>query len=613
MPDIIKLLPDSIANQIAAGEVIQRPASAVKELMENAVDAGATNIKLIIKDAGKTLIQVIDNGCGMSVIDARMSFEKHATSKIQTVDDLFAIQTLGFRGEALASIAAISQVEMKTKKIEEELGTHIIIEGSVLKEQNVIQTANGTSVSVKNLFYNVPARRNFLKSDSVETRHIIEEFIRIAMVNPGIELSMLHNGKTLFKLLISNFKQRIINLFGNQYNQRLVSVEQTTSDVCVYGFVGKPEYARKTRGEQFFFANKRFIKHAYLHHSVVAAFRELIPSDTFPLYFLFIHIDPKSIDVNIHPTKAEVNFQDNKMMYAILNSVVRKALGSHNITPSLDFEKDPAFDFSDPPKDKPIKTPTININPNYNPFNNTSQNTKTYTNFKNKNENWDTLYPEKIATSFNDINKIKPVSLTDDRGVLDINTKSTFIDNKVIQFRNQYIITSITSGILVVDQNRAHERILFEKYLNYLENNIQASQQELFPETLTFNPADYEIIKEIKDEMYQIGFRMEKFSKNSVVFTGRPADLEDLNIAESVDRMIENYRNNLSDLNQNKKTNLAKALALSAAVKKGKSLKNEEQNALLDKLFACNAPESNPDGQPVFKIIALDEIEKMFN
>lgn len=611
MPDIIKLLPDSVANQIAAGEVIQRPASAVKELLENAVDSGATNIKLIIKDSGKTLIQVIDNGCGMSVTDSRMAFEKHATSKIQNADDLFAIQTLGFRGEALASIAAISQVEVKTKKIEDELGTLIIIEGSEFKEQEVVQTANGTSISVKNLFFNVPARRNFLKTDQVETRHIIEEFTRISMVNPGIGFSMHHNGKALFQLLSSNLKQRIIGLFGNQFSQRLVPVEQATENVNIYGFIGKPEFARKTRGEQYFFANNRFIKHPYLHHSVAAAFQELLPNDAFPTYFLFIEVDPKSIDVNIHPTKTEVNFQDNKTLYAILRAAIRQSLGKYNITPSLDFDIDPAFDFQDPPKGKVIMPPSITIDPEYNPFEHKPKSSTPHFSPKPNPSNWEALYADKIANEKKQDNDIEGSDEDDLKLNLDLDNAQSY--QKVFQFKKQYLVTIIASGIMMIDQNRAHERILYEKYLEYLENETQASQQELFPETISFSPGDFEIILEIKEEMQQLGFVMDNLAKNSIVFTGRPADLIDKNITESVERIIENYRKNLLDLNQNKKANLAQAMATGLAIKTGKSLQKEEQSALVDQLFACSVPEMSPSAKPIFKIIALDEIERMFN
>jgi DNA mismatch repair protein MutL len=613
MPDIIKLLPDSVANQIAAGEIIQRPSSAVKELMENAVDSGANNIKLIVKDAGKTLIQVIDNGCGMSATDARMAFEKHATSKIQSADDLFAIRTLGFRGEALASIAAIAQIELKTKKIEDELGSHLIIEGSEVKEQDVIQTANGTSIFVKNLFFNVPARRNFLKTDQVETRHIIEEFIRVAMVNPNNAFSFHHNDKALFQLLGSNLKQRIIGLFGNQFSQRLVPVEQATKNVNIYGFIGKPEFARKTRGEQYFFANNRFIKHPYLHHSINAAFQELLPNDTYPTYFLFIEVDPKTIDINIHPTKTEINFQDGKLIYAVLRAAVRQALGKYNLTPSLDFDVDQAFNFPEAPKNKPIQAPTITIDPEYNPFDTKSKNFNT--SFKSKKDvsNWESLFIDKQGTN-DGVEKSQLVEQENndlENSKLDLGNK--LLNQKIFQLKDKYIITIISSGIMLIDQNRAHERILYEKYMQLLKNDTQDSQQELFPVTISFTPAEIEIIKDIEDELILLGFQMEKLGKTSMVFTGRPADLEDKNISVSIERIIENYQKNLLDLNQNKKTNLAQAMAASLAVKSGQSLQKEEQNALVDQLFACRITDLSPNGKIVFKIIALNDVEKMFN
>ncbi|MEI6899492.1 MAG: DNA mismatch repair endonuclease MutL, partial [Bacteroidota bacterium] len=368
MSDLIRLLPDAVANQIAAGEVVQRPASAVKELLENAIDAGASQIKLVIRDAGKTLIQVIDNGCGMSERDARMCFEPHATSKIQTANDLLTIRTLGFRGEALASIASIAQVELKTKRIEDEIGTSIQIEGTELKAQFPVTCPNGTTLSVKNLFFNVPARRNFLKSNTLELKYIIDEFCRVALVNQDKGFTLINNDKLLHQLPPSNLKQRIVALFGNQFNQKLIPVEQHSNIVSVTGFIGKPEFARKNRGEQFFFANNRFIRNPYLHHAVEQAFQELIPKDSYPTYYLYLELDPSMIDVNIHPTKTEINFQDSRSVYAILHSAVRQAIGKFNLTPTFDFESDKTFDLPPPPKDRVINQPSITVNPDYNPF-----------------------------------------------------------------------------------------------------------------------------------------------------------------------------------------------------------------------------------------------------
>ena len=612
MTDIIKLLPDSVANQIAAGEVIQRPSSAVKELLENAIDSGATDIKLIIKEAGRTLIQVTDNGCGMSDTDARMSFERHATSKIRSADDLFAIRTMGFRGEALASIAAIAQIELKTKRTEDELGTSIIIEGSEVKSQEPVHATNGTSISIKNLFYNVPARRNFLKSNPVETRHIIDEFYRIALVNPHIAMSMHHNDKAIFHLNKSNLKQRIVGIFGANYSQRLVPVEQSTENVQITGFIGKPEFARKTRGEQFFFTNKRFIKHPYLHHAIDAAFQELIPKEAFPSYFIYIDVEPKFIDINIHPTKTEINFQDNKMVYAILRSCIRKSLGEYNITPSLDFEVEASLNFTNIPEGKVIKPPTISTNPDYNPFE-TQKDYKPGSFQRPKTTNWEALFTNNADLTQE---KIKTDSTSDGNGqsfIDKIESENKTINEKVFQYKGKYLVTIIQSGVILVDQNRAHERVLFEKFYDELENKEGASQQELFPETITFSASEAEIVMEIKKELETLGFQIEEMNKNTFVFTGRPADLADHNIKDTIEGIIENYRKNLLDLNINKKVNLAQSIAGNLAIKTGKILQKEEQNALIDKLFSCKVPDISPGGKPVFKMISFDEIENMFN
>jgi len=611
MSDIIRLLPDAVANQIAAGEVIQRPASAVKELLENAIDSGATVIKLIVKDAGKALIQVIDNGCGMSVTDARMAFERHATSKIRTADDLFAIRTMGFRGEALASIAAIAQVELRTRRIEDELGTQLNTEGSKVLDQQPIQCPAGTNISIKNLFFNVPARRNFLKSTQIEIRHIIDEFIRVAMVYPEIVLSFHHNEKMVFHLNNSNLKQRITGLFGAQYSNRLVPVEQATEKIKIYGFVGKPEFARKTRGEQFFFANNRFIKHPYLHHSVDAAFEELLTKDSFPSYFLFIEIDPKLIDINIHPSKTEVNFQDNKTLYALLRSAIRQALGKYNITPSLDFETERSNDFPEPPKGIQINQPTIKINADYNPFESRQKSAGTSREIRNY-ENWGKLYQgnlnykenfEQEISRGNEQTKIDPLK-----------TDSIKVTNqKIFQIKQRFIVTVVASGIMLIDQSRAHERILFEEYMQVFEGQISHSQQELFPETITFSSSDSAIIDEIKDDLRTLGFEINALGKNAYVVTGQPADLKDVNIKDSLERIIENYQKNLTDLNLNKRVNLVSALASNMAIKSGVNLQKEEMNAIIDKLFACKIPDVSPSGKSIFKVISIEEVEGLFN
>lgn len=608
MSDIIRLLPDSVANQIAAGEVIQRPASAVKELLENAIDSGATVIKLVVKDSGKSLIQVIDNGCGMSITDTRMAFERHATSKIKAAADLFAIRTMGFRGEALASIAAIAQVELRSRRTEDELGTKLITEGSKVLDQQAVQCPVGTNISVKNLFFNVPARRNFLKSNQVETRHIIDEFTRVAMVNPDISFSLHHNDKMIFQLNNSNLKQRITGLLGSQHSNRLVPVEAITETVKIYGFVGKPEFARKTRGEQFFFANNRFIKHPYLHHSVDAAFQELLPKETFPSYFIFIEIDPQSIDINIHPSKTEVNFQDSKMLYAMLRSAIRQSLGKYNITPSLDFDIDPGMDFPDPPKGVEIKQPTIKINQDYNPFDTPHKPLQTPRESGNQ-KNWEKIYEK--AESFESYDQEKSSKTQEEIENLIPNAK--LANEKIFQFKQRFIVTVVASGVMLIDQSRAHERILYEEYLQILESESSHSQQELFPETITFSSSDVEIIDELKEDLKTIGFDLNELGKNTFVFSGRPADLKDVSIKESIENIIENYRKNLSDLNLNKRINLVRSLAANMAVKAGVSLQKQEMNTMIDKLFACQVPDLSPGGKVVFKIISVDELEKLFN
>lgn len=613
MSDIIRLLPDSVANQIAAGEVIQRPASAVKELLENAIDSGATSIKLIIKDAGKTLIQLIDNGSGMSVTDLRMSVERHATSKIRHAADLFAIRTMGFRGEALASIAAISQLEIKSRRSIDELGTQLNIDGSEVINQEAVQCTSGTSVSIKNLFFNVPARRNFLKSSQVETRHIIDEFIRVAMVNHDISFTMHHNDKLVFQLNNSNLKQRITALLGAQYSQRLVAIEQKTDLVRIWGFIGKPEFARKTRGEQFFFANNRYIRHPYLHHSVDSAFKELISTDSFPTYFIFIEVDPKTIDINIHPTKTEVNFQDNKLIYGVLRAAIRQSLGQYNITPSLDFDIEKSLDFTEVKPGQIIKPPQININPDYNPFTNPVAQKSHNPASSSNNRNWEDLYTKntnfnrQIKSDFN-INTDE-VEANNQGKILD---KDDQINNeKIFQFKNSYLITTIKSGIIVVDQNRAHERILFEKYDQLIQQKHEYTQKELYPQTINFSFSDSEIILEIKKELQRIGFDIEHLGQNTFVLTGRPADLKDQSIKDSIEGIIENYKKNLLDINLNKKINLAKAMAENMAIKRGKLLQKEEQNILIGQLFACRIPELSPSGKKVFKILSVNEIENL--
>jgi DNA mismatch repair protein MutL len=609
MSDIIRLLPDSVANQIAAGEVIQRPASAVKELLENAVDAGGNSIELIIKDSGKTLIQIIDNGCGMSPTDARMSFERHATSKIKTADDLFRIRTLGFRGEALASIAAIAQVELKTRRIEDELGTHLIIEGSVVKSQQPCACQAGTSLMIKNLFFNVPARRNFLKSDSAELRHIIEEFQRISLVNPSISFTFINNGKPLFQLPNSGLKQRIANVMGSGNLEKLITINQETEVVKISGFIGKPESARKTKGEQYFFANNRYIRHPYLNHAVEEAFKDLIPEGYFPSYFIFLEVDPGHIDINIHPTKTEVNFQDHQSIYSTLRSAVRISIGKYSLSSTLDFDTEPIFNFNFP-KDRPIVVPGIDIDPEYNPFVKNPQSSLRLspgdTRQGSGNSQWEKLYEGLHQENVEQQPVGQTMTISSDFGA---DTKG---DRDFMQFQNRFIITRVKSGLMIIDQQAAHERILFESYLERMEKNKGMAQQQLFAQTVKLSASDTELVNELIGEISLLGFIIEPFGPNTFIVNGTPADLPDENIQELIENVLENYKKNQLGLKLDRKSNLARSMAKNLAVKPGKVLMEDEMQSLVDDLFACSVPNLSPSGKTITTLISAEEIEKRF-
>jgi DNA mismatch repair protein MutL len=614
MPDIIQLLPDAVANQIAAGEVVQRPASAVKELIENAIDAGADKIQLILKDAGKALIQVIDNGCGMSLTDARMSFERHATSKIKKAEDLFAIRTMGFRGEAMASIAAIAQVELRTRRHEDELGTCIFIEGSEVLSQEACSIPTGTSTMVKNLFFNTPARRNFLKSNPVEMRHIIDDFQRVALANPQIFFTLHHDGQEVYHLPASTLKQRIIHLLGNNYNQKLVPVEEDTSIIKLHGFVGKPEFARKTRGEQFFFVNNRFIKDAYLNHAVMTAFYELLPDDTYPLYVLFIDIDPAKIDINVHPTKTEIKYQDEKSIYAIIRSAVKRSLGRYNITPSLDFDQENSIEhlISPKPMDE-IVEPSIAFNPEFNPF--AAERTKEIPFLRNTGDrrespiprNWDTLY---------EISKKEPAlqhQMHPETGIaVDEQEITRSGERQLFQLHNRFILSPIKSGFMLISQQAAHERVLYERFLQQLQNHSGVSQQSLFPESVTLNSSDFELLRELLPDVRALGFDIREFGKNTVVVEGIPADLENVNEHQLLEKLLEGFKNNLAILKLDKRDNLARSLARNAAVKTGTKMLLEEMNLLIDQLFACQMPNLALNGKPVISTFTLTELLERF-
>ena len=598
--DIIKLLPDSVANQIAAGEVIQRPASVVKELLENALDAGATHIDLIVKDAGRTMITVIDNGCGMSETDARLCFERHATSKITKAEDLFAIRTMGFRGEALASIAAVAQVELMTRRKEDELGTKIIIEGSVVKDQLPKPMAVGTNFTIKNLFFNIPARRNFLKSNEVEMRHITDEFFRVSMMNPDVCFTLTSNDKEIFHLHQGSLKQRIVALYGKDYNQRLLPVQQETETTIINGFIVKPEFLKKTRGEQFFFVNKRFIKHSYLHHAIENAYQELIPKDCYPGYFIDIEIDPKEIDINIHPTKTEVNFQDVKLIYAIIHSAVRKSIGQNNLAPLIDFDVNPGLelDFGEASKmNRPIVEPKIDYDPSFNPFKINPQ--------RHNQGNWRIMYEDNVETVSSNLNKISNI---DDESLICNENKNLYL-----QLQQSFVVTTVKSGLLIVDQNLAHKRVLYEKFLKELDNTTEASQQELFPQHISLNLNDASLLKEILPELEKIGFRIQQMNNTTFVINGTPADSKSNDAVSLLEKILDMYKTNLSDLKLDRKINLARTLATQLAIKSGQPLTTTEMQDLIDRLFGCAVSEVSPDGKKIYMILNVNELKTRLN
>jgi DNA mismatch repair protein MutL len=609
MADIIHLLPDSVANQIAAGEVIQRPASAVKELLENAVDSGADEISLIIRDSGKTLIQVVDNGCGMSETDARMSFERHATSKIKEANDLFAIRTLGFRGEALASIAAIAQVELKTKRVEDDTATLLVIEASKVNDQKACVAPNGTSVSVKNLFYNIPARRKFLKSNNAELRHIIEEFHRVALVQSDIKFSFFNEGRQLFSLNPSNLKQRIVSLFGSSFNNRLIPVESLSEIVEISGFIGKPEFARKTRGEQYFFVNGRFIKHHYLNHAVDSAFRELIPKDSFPAYFIYFRLNPQEIDINIHPSKTEISFQNNQAIYAMLSAAIKQALGRFNISPSLDFEPGNAPHFPVFSNDSPARVPEIQLKPGYSPFHDQSKGTG---GSMQKIKSPSSVIWEPLYQTENFENKISPLVPAEIQPEEKEIISGNYSNDMVISLGNHMVAARVKSGLLIIHAQRAFERIYFDAFSKYLEKQTGSSQQSLFPVAIQFSSADAEIIKELKPELNCLGFDLNEFGDNTFILNGTPSDLNNAPAKDVLESIIENFKKEVKGGKTDKKVNLAKSMAVSLANRQNCNLEREEIMVLIDKLFATGAPEVSPDGRPVVRMILLNEIEEMF-
>ncbi|MCB2408456.1 DNA mismatch repair endonuclease MutL [Hymenobacter lucidus] len=647
MADVIQLLPEYLANQIAAGEVVQRPASVVKELLENAVDAKATQVQLIVKEAGKQLVQVVDNGAGMSPTDARMSLERHATSKIRTTEDLFKIRTLGFRGEALASIAAVAQVELRTKQRDQETGTLLLIEGSQVMSQQPVACPDGTSIAVKNLFYNVPARRNFLKTNAVEMRHILDEFQHVALSNPQIAFSLYQNDLEVFNLPAGRLSQRIVALLGNGYKEQLAACEEVTPFISVKGYIGKPESAKKSRGDQFFFVNNRFIRSAYLNHAVLAAYEGLLPKDTHPFYVLFLELDPKAIDINVHPTKTEIKFEDEKTVYAIVRAAVKQSLGIHNMAPSLDFEGDVNF--------APIQP--LRASPHANPFGDdyrpdalasaaaraaapapregskgagserqlpqrpTEQAKRELEAFyKSLGQ---TIVPDLPAGDAETIEKFEkvssplvvenPVPAKEAAPELPLREQASGPGNRVVQINQQYLVVPVKSGMMLIDQAAARERIFYEQYAQALERQSGSSQTLLFPRTVTFTPQDFAILREVSGPLHDIGFRFNEFGPNTIAVEGIPADVANRDERELLEGLIEQFRTNAGPVRLDRREQLVRALARRLATNSDNArLSDVEMTALVDRLFACAVPGYTPDGRRTLVLMELSQLQDLF-
>lgn len=619
MPDIIQLLPDNIANQIAAGEVIQRPASAVKELMENAIDAGATEIKLIVNDAGKALIQVVDNGKGMSETDARMCFERHATSKIKKIDDLFHIRTMGFRGEALASIAAVAQVELKTKRLEDEAGTYIEIENSMVVKQEPLAVSPGTSIAMKNLFFNVPARRNFLKSNAAEMRHIIDEFIRVSLAFPALFFSFTSNSQQVFHLEKGTLKQRIVQLLGIQYNSKLVAVNENTDYLNIYGFVGKPETAKKTRGDQYLFVNNRFIKSAYLNHALMSAYQQMLASDSFPMYVLFIDLDPTQIDVNVHPTKQEIKFEDEKIIYAFVQAAVRHALAQFSISPTLEFDLDVNIQQLEAVS-KPFTEENQAAAVSSSLFKTFTKKNQAHFIESDKSElkHWKDFYesPEKELSADLNITPAETQPTAAFNSLLAGSYKSEagkVAENAVLtQLLNTYIIAPSESGYLLIHQQAAHERILYERYAAAIQGHAVAAQRTLFPVTLQLSPQDALLLQELVTDLNHLGYLVEPFGNNSFVIQGTPADLVQGNEKLAIENLLEQYKHFSNDIKFSKREKLIRSVAFQNAVKPGKFLAQKEMKSLVDELFQCSIPNVTAAGHPTYIEFKKDYLEKLF-
>ncbi len=608
MRDVINLLPEAIANQIAAGEVIQKPASVVKELMENAIDAKADTITLVIKNYGKSLIQVIDNGVGMTETDARMSFERHATSKIKNADDLFNIKTMGFRGEALASIASISEVELKTRTEGADVATLIVIKSSELIEQSYCQSEKGTSIAVKNLFYNVPARRKFLKTDSVELKYILEEFKRVALAYPEIKFRAIHNDNELYKLAPGTLKKRILGLFRKTYEEKIIRVEEDTDVLKINGLIGNPEIARKQKGEQYIFVNNRFIKSHYLNHAIRSAYDNLISTDHHPFYVLFLEVDPAAIDINVHPTKQEIKFDDERLIYNYLKVSIKHTLGRYSLSPQLDFENELG-------NLRPMPRDNAQGRKSTGQFSNTMAST---TRSAPVMRNWQSLYKgmEEFQLGEDVSEKEKGEELTIPSaasGDLLSSTLSLDSDEKdAYQIHNSYILVHIKNGFFILNQNLAHQRILYERYLKNLKNRVELVQRQLFPISLQISKDKLELFEELSADLIPLGFDVQSFGGDTFVVHGIPVGFDDKNIQEVIDDLMHQYLSNL-DLDISKNENLARSMAQSSAIKNGQRLTVEEMKAIIDELFACETPYTSPNGKKCFVNFDISELEKQFS
>ena len=671
MLNIIQLLPDSIANQIAAGEVVQRPASVVKELLENSVDAKAKSVQVIIREAGRNLIQIVDDGVGMTETDARMSFERHATSKIRSSDDLFRIRTMGFRGEALASIAAVAQIEMRTRRAEEELGTLIRIEGSDIKAQESISCLPGTNLLIKNLFFNVPARRNFLKSNSVEMRHILDEFQRVSLANPEVAFSLFHNDQEIYNLPAGKLSRRIVDMFGKSYREQLNFCEEQTPYVTVHGYIGKPESAKKARNEQFFFVNNRYIKHNYLHHAVVGAYESTLPEGSHPFYVLFIDIDPSHIDINIHPTKTEIKFDDERSVYAIMMAAVRKAVGLYNLTPSLDFESDVNFMSGNRSQ---VSKSSAQANPAVSTANNSAKPiTPSWTSGgsqpvqersslradsldkaagssfdipkKPSVNNWQTLYegvagddtpvrpignpdeggdwlgPDKQVSEANDNapSETEPITLGSRVNQLQVDLESEeetmpvlVDDDTILQVQNRYLLAPVKSGMMLIDQRRAYERILYDQFHAALTKRHGASQQLLFPKTITLMPVDYQLALDLREDLTNLGFEFDELGANTFVIRGVPTLLTGENEEELFANLLAQLRADTGRLKLDKLESMARSLARRSSMRHVNRMSAPERKALINQLFASTNPSYTPTGEPVTVVLSLDKIAGLF-